>query len=277
MRIKRQRIYCSSGKTLRIPRLREQLEQKEFAVNPFTSGARFIRSVRNQRMAGSSWMDSFRVARNRNTIAAAKREARVARDAVNANSRQLQVAQSNQATLKPLAETSGDLANVKAYNHNKDTITKLTNEQPALNQQLENKLNNVETLSNSNKDLGFGVKDAKDKKFWNDKRAAQDNVGKQLQAEEQAAAKAQQEAVKTQQPQPQPTTNPNPQPTQTQTQTPATDINTTTTATTNTTPDATNTGMSGWKKAGIGAGIVGAGALGYGAYKINQLDNSVSS
>lgn len=271
MRIKRQRIYCSSGKTLRIPRLREQLEQKEFAVNPFTSGARFIRSVRNQRMAGSSWMDSFRVARNRNTLAAAQREARVARDAVNANSRQLQVAQSSRATLKPKAETSGDIANVSAYNHNEQTITKLTNEQPALNQQLESKLNNVETLSN-NKDLGLGVKDAK-------RRAAQDNVGKQLQAEEQAAAKAQQEAVKTQQeavktqqPQPQPTTNPNPQPTQTQT--PATDVNTTTTATTT---DATNTGMSGWKKAGIGAGIVGAGALGYGAYKINQLDNSVSS
>lgn len=267
MRIKRQRIYCSSGKTLRIPRLREQLEQKEFAVNPFTSGARFIRSVRNQRMAGSSWMDSFRVARNRNTLAAAQREARVARDAVNANSRQLQVAQSSRATLKPKAETSRDIANVNAYNHNEQTITKLTNEQPALNQQLESKLNNVETLSN-NKDLGLGVKDAK-------RRAAQDNVGKQLQAEEQAAAKAQQEAGKVQQqPQPQPTTNPNPQPTQTQTQTPATDVNTTTTATT---PDATNTGMSGWKKAGIGAGIVGAGALGYGAYKVNQLDNSVSS
>lgn len=265
MRIKRQRIYCSSGKTLRIPRLREQLEQKEFAVNPFTSGARFIRSVRNQRMAGSSWMDSFRVARNRNTLAAARREARVARDAVNANSRQLQVAQSNQATLKPLAETSGDIANVNAYNKNKQTITKLTNEQPALNQQLENKLNNVENLRN-NKDLGLGVKDAK-------RRAAQDNVGKQLQAEEQAAAKAQQEAAKVQQQSQTPATNPNPQPTQTQT--PATDVN----ATTTTTPDATttNTGMSGWKKAGIGAGIVGAGALGYGAYKFNQLDNSVSS
>lgn len=262
-------MYCSSGKTLRIPRLREQLEQKEFAVNPFTSGARFIRSVRNQRMAGSSWMDSFRVARNRNTIAAAEREARVARDAVNANSRQLQVAQSSRATLKPKAETSGDIANVNAYKNNEKTITNLTNEQPALNQQLESKLNNVENLRN-NKDLGLGVKDAK-------RRAAQDNVGKQLQAEEQAAVKAQQEAVKAQQqPQPQPTTNPNPQPTQTQTQTPATDVNTTT-ATTNTTPDATNTGMSGWKKAGIGAGIVGAGALGYGAYKINQLDNSVSS
>lgn len=273
-------MYCSSGKTLRIPRLRKKLEQKEFAVNPFTSGARFIRSVKNQRMAGSSWMDSFRVARNRNTLAAARREARVARDAVNANSRQLQVAQSNQATLKPKAETSGDIANVNAYKNNEKTITNLTNEQPALNQQLENKLNNVETISNSNKDLGFGVKDAKDKKFWNDKRAAQDNVGKQLQAEEQAAVKAQQEAAKVQQQQPQqtqPTTNPNPnpQPTQ-QTQTPAADVNTTT-ATTNTTPDATNTGMSGWKKAGIGAGIVGASALGYGAYKINQLDNSVSS
>lgn len=255
MRIKRQRIYCSSRKTLRIPRLRKKLEQKEFAVNPFTSGARFIRSVRNQRMTGSSWIDSFRVARNRNTLAAAQREARVARDAVNANSRQLQVAQTNQATLKPLAETSGDIANVNAYNHNKQTITKLTNEQPALNQQLESKLNNVETLSNSNKDFGLGVKDAK-------RRAAQNNVGKQLQAEEQAA-KAQQEAAKVQQ-QPQPTQTP-----------PATDVN----ATTTTTPDTTttNTGMSGWKKAGIGAGIVGAGALGYGAYKFNQLDNSVSS
>lgn len=274
MRIKRQRIYCSSGKTLRIPRLREQLEQKEFAVNPFTSGARFIRSVRNQRMAGSSWMDSFRVARNRNTIAAAEREARVARDAVNANNRQLQVAQSSRATLKPKAETSGDIANVNAYKNNEKTITNLTNEQPALNQQLESKLGQVENLRN-NKDLGLGVKDAK-------RRAAQDNVGKQLQAEEQAAAKAQQEAVKAQQQQTQPTNpnpNPNPQPTQTQTQTPAADVNTTTT--TNPTPDATttntNTGMSGWKKAGIGAGIVGAGALGYSAYKINQLDNSVSS
>jgi len=252
-------------------------------------------------MAGSSWMDSFRVARNRNTIAAAEREARVARDAVNANSRQLQVAQSSRATLKPKAD-SGDIANVNAYKHNEKTITNLTNEQPALNQQLESKLNNVENLRN-NKGLGLGVKDAK-------RRAAQDNVGKQLQAEEQAAAKAQQEAAKVQQqPQPQPATNPNPQPTQTQpqpatnpnpnpqptqtqtqtpatnpnpqptqtqTQTPATDVNTTTTATTNTTSDATNTGMSGWEKAGIGAGIVGAGALGYGAYKINQLDNSVS-
>lgn len=267
---------------MRIPRLRkQQLEQKEFAVNPFTSGARFIRSVRNQRMTGSSWIDSFKIARNRNTIAAAEREARVARDAVNANSRQLQVAQSNRATLKPKAETSGDIANVNAYKNNEKTITNLTNEQPALNQQLENKLNNVENLRN-NKDLGLGVKDAK-------RRAAQDNVGKQLQAEEQAAAKAQQEAVKAQQeaakvqqqPQPQqtqPTTNPNPSPQPTQTQTPpATDVNTTTP--TNTTPDATttNTGMSGWKKAGIGAGIVGAGALGYGAYKFNQLDNSVSS
>lgn len=255
-------MYCSSGKTLRIPRLRKKLEQKEFTVNPFTSGARFIRSVKNQRMTGSSWIDSFRVARNRNTLAAAQREARVARDAVNANSRQLQVAQTNQATLKPLAETSGDIANVNAYNHNKQTITKLTNEQPALNQQLESKLNNVETLSNSNKDFGLGVKDAK-------RRAAQNNVGKQLQAEEQAAAKAQQEAAKVQQ-------QPQPQPTQTQSP-PATDVNATTTTTPDTTTTNTNTGMSGWKKAGIGAGIVGAGALGYGAYKFNQLDNSVSS
>lgn len=62
-------------------------EQREYAVNPFTSGARFIQSVKNQRATGKSWMESFKTARNRNTIAAAEREARVARDAVSANSR----------------------------------------------------------------------------------------------------------------------------------------------------------------------------------------------
>lgn len=254
--------YCGSG-VYKIKRFaaynnyQELEEQREYAVNPFTSGARFIQSMRNQRASGKGWVDSFKIARNRNAIASAEREARVARDAVSANSRGLEVAQSNQATLKPLAETSGDIANVNAYNKNKETIKKLTNEQPALDKQLENRLKEVENLRNSNKDLGTGIKDvnvtakrraaqeevgrqlqaeeeaaaraakaqqeaAKAQKPWDERRAAQEKVGKQLQAEEEAAAKAQQQPKPTN-PEPQPQTqtqqptNTNPQP-QTQTQ-----------------------------------------------------------
>ena len=150
--------YCGSG-VYKIKRFaayntkQELEEQREYAVNPFTSGARFIQSMRTQRASGKGWVDSFKIARNRNAIAAAEREARVARDAVSANSRGLEVAQSNRATLKPKAETSGDIANVNAYNNNERTIKKLTNEQPALDKQLENKLKEVENLRNSNKDL----------------------------------------------------------------------------------------------------------------------------
>lgn len=271
-------------------------EQREYAVNPFTSGARFIQSMKTQRASGKSWMESFKTARNRNTIAAAEREARVARDAVSANSRGLEVAQSNQATLKPLAETSGDIANVNAYNKNKETIKKLTNEQPALDKQLENKLKEVENLR-GNKDLGSGVKDvnvakkdkaywderraaqedvakqlqaeekaAKAQKPWDERRAAQENVGKQLQAEEQAAAKAQQEAAKAQQ-QAKPTnTNPEPQQTNTQQQS--------ATPTQEEAKTGWYDGLSGWGKAGViggaTAGISGLTYLGYNALNNNK-------
>lgn len=297
--------YCGSG-VYKIKRFaaynnyQELEEQREYAVNPFTSGARFIQSMRNQRASGKGWVDSFKIARNRNTIAAAEREARAARDAVSANSKQLQVAQSNQATLKPLAETSEDIANVNAYNHNKETIKKLTNEQPALDKQLDNKLKEVENLRNSNKDLGSGIKDvnvtakrraaqeevgrqlqaeeeaaAKAQKPWDERRAAQENVGKQLQAEEEAAAKAQQ--------QPKPT-NPEPQPQQqTQTQQPQTQTQQTNT---NPQPSATPTqeeaktgwydGLSGWGKAGVlggaTAGISGLTYLGYNALSNNNKE-----
>lgn len=309
--------YCGSG-VYKIKRFaaynnyQELEEQREYAVNPFTSGARFIQSMRNQRASGKGWVDSFKIARNRNTIAAAEREARAARDAVNANSRGLEVAQSNRATLKPKAETSGDIANVNAYNNNEKTIKKLTNEQPALDKQLENKLKEVENLRNSNKDLGSGVKDvnvtakrraaqeevgrqlqaeeeaaakaakaqqeaAKAQKPWDERRAAQENVGKQLQAEEEAAKRAQQEAAKAQQ-QPKPTnTNPEPQ-IHSQQQTP-----------TNTNPQpqqqqsATPTqeeaktgwydGLSGWGKAGVlGGATAGISGLTYLGY--NALSNN---
>lgn len=293
--------YCGSG-VYKIKRFaaynnyQELEEQREYAVNPFTSGARFIQSVKNQRASGKGWMDSFKIARNRNSIAAAEREARVARDAVSANSRGLEVAQSNRATLKPKVETSGDIANVNAYKNNEKTIKTLTNEQPALNKQLESKLKEVENLRN-NKELGTGIKDvnvtakrraaqkevgrqlqaeeeaaakaakaqqeaAKAQKPWDDRRAAQEKVGKQLQAEEEAAAKAQQEAAKVQQ-----------QPKPTETQTPPANTNTNT----QTPPANTNTqeekgwydGLSGWGKAGVlggaTAGISGLTYLGYNA------------
>lgn len=309
--------YCGSG-VYKIKRFaaynnyQELEEQREYAVNPFTSGARFIQSMRNQRASGKGWVDSFKIARNRNAIASAEREARVARDAVNANSRGLEVAQSNQATLKPLAETSGDIANVNAYNKNKETIKKLTNEQPDLDKQLENRLKEVENLRNSNKDLGSGVKDvnvtakrraaqeevgrqlqaeeeaaaraakaqqeaAKAQKPWDERRAAQEKVGKQLQAEEEAAKRAQQ--------QPKPT-NPEPQP-QTQTQQTQQQTNTqqTQTQTQQQTPTNTQTptqpqeekgwydGLSGWGKAGVlGGATAGISGLTYLGY--NALSNN---
>lgn len=291
--------YCGSG-VYKIKRFavynnyQELEEQREYAVNPFTSGARFIQSMRNQRASGKGWVDSFKIARNRNTIAAAEREARVARDAVNANSRGLEVAQSNQATLKPLAETSGDIANVNAYNKNKETIKKLTNEQPALDKQLENRLKEVENLRNSNKDLGSGVKDVN---VTAKRRAAQEEVGRQLQAEEEAAKRAQQEAAKAQQ-QPKPT-NPEPQPqqqtntqqtqtqqqpqtqTQTQNQTPPTNTNPqpqqqSATPTQEEAKTGWYDGLSGWGKAGVlggaTAGISGLTYLGYNALSNNNKE-----
>lgn len=314
MRLDRQHSpikYCGSG-VYKIKRfaayqsLEEDEEQREYAVNPFTSGARFIQSMRNQRASGKGWADSFKIARNRNAIAAAEKEARVARDAVSANSRGLEVAQSNRATLKPKAETSGDIASVNAYNHNEKTIKALTKEQPGLNQQLDNKLKDVENLR-SNKDLGSGVKDvnvtakrraaqeevgrqlqaeeeaaaraakaqqeaAKAQKPWDERRAAQENVGKQLQAEEEAAKRAQQEAAKAQQQAPKPT-NPEPQTQQTQIQQPTPTANPETPATTNETPDKKGwfDGLSGWGKAGViggaTAGVGGLTALGYAAGK----------
>lgn len=308
--------YCRSG-VYKIKRFaaynnyQELEEQREYAINPFTSGARFIQSMRNQRASGKGWVDSFKIARNRNAIASAEREARVARDAVNANSRGLEVAQSNLATLKPKAETSGDIANVNAYNKNKETIKKLTNEQPALDKQLENRLKEVENLRNSNKDLGSGVKDvnvtakrraaqeevgrqlqaeeeaaaraakaqqeaAKAQKPWDERRAAQEKVGKQLQAEEEAAAKAQQQPKPTN-PEPQPQQQPQTQTQQTQ-QTPTN---------TNTQPQQQSTtptqeekgwydGLSGWGKAGVlggaTAGISGLTYLGYNALSNNNKE-----
>ena len=307
--------YCGSG-VYKIKRFaaynnyQELEEQREYAVNPFTSGARFIQSVRNQRTSGKGWMDSFKIARNRNSIAAAEREARVARDAVSANSRGLEVAQSNRATLKPKAETSGDIANVNAYNNNEKTIKKLTNEQPALDKQLENKLKEVENLRNSNKDLGTGIKDvnvtakrraaqeevgrqlqaeeeaaakaakaqqeaAKAQKPWDERRAAQEKVGKQLQAE-QEAAKAQQEAAKTQQQpqtQTQQTNTPptNTQQTQQQPQTP-TNTNTQTPTTPTQEEKGWYDGLSGWGKAGVlGGATAGISGLTYLGY--NALNN----
>lgn len=308
--------YCGSG-VYKIKRFaaynnyQELEEQREYAVNPFTSGARFIQSMRTQRASGKGWMDSFKIARNRNTIAAAEREARVARDAVNANSRGLEVAQSNRATLKPKAETSGDIANVNAYNNNERTIKKLTNEQPALDKQLENKLKEVENLRNSNKDLGSGVKDvnvatkrraaqeevgrqlqaeeeaaakaakaqqeaAKAQKPWDERRAAQEKVGKQLQAEEEAAAKAQQEAAKAQQQSkptnPEPQTQQQPQ-TQTQTQTPPTNNTQQQPATPTQEEKGWYDGLSGWGKAGVlGGATAGISGLTYLGY--NALNNN---
>lgn len=298
--------YCGSG-VYKIKRFaaynnyQELEEQREYAVNPFTSGARFIQSMRNQRASGKGWVDSFKIARNRNAIAAAEREARVARDAVSANSRGLEVAQSNRATLKPKAETSRDIANINAYNHNEKTIKALTKEQPALDKQLDNKLKEVENLR-GNKDLGSGVKDvnvtakrraaqeevgrqlqaeeeaaakaakaqqeaAKAQKPWDERRVAQENVGKQLQAEEEAAKRAQQEAAKAQQ-QPKPTTNPEPQTQQTNTQQQSA------TPTQEEAKTGWYDGLSGWGKAGViggaTAGISGLTYLGYNALNNNK-------
>ena len=77
MRLDRQHSpikYCGSG-VYKIKRfaayqsLEEGEEQREYAVNPFTSGARFIQSMKTQRASGKGWMDSFKIARNRNISA----------------------------------------------------------------------------------------------------------------------------------------------------------------------------------------------------------------
>lgn len=67
MRIDRQHSpikYCGSG-VYKIKRFAAYQslceEQRQYAVNPFTSGARFIQSMKTQRAAGKGWMDSFKI------------------------------------------------------------------------------------------------------------------------------------------------------------------------------------------------------------------------
>lgn len=279
MRIPRQRcysnkclipVYCGNG-TYRVKRFSAlTLEERMYISMPNLGIRSSINAFKNQRKAGLGVLDSFKAVKNRNSVAKEVKSMRSARDVVN----------QNQVGSK--LGSAGDISN--QMNSNVDNF-----------------------IADRTKGT-FGAKTAKieqqtmaDNAANAQRRAQQDAVGKQLQAEEAAAQKTTQQGTNqakqaTEQQATQQVQQAEQQVQQAQQQveqatggnvnppapeTPATGGNVNPpTSETPAAPAQNNksggwSNMSGWKKAGIIGGGVAAAGLGTGLYMLNSADNKI--
>lgn len=326
MRIPRQRcysnkcsipVYCGNG-TYRVKRFSAlTLEERMYMRMPNLGIRSSINAFNNQRKAGLGVLDSFKAVKNRNSVAKEVKSMRSARDVVNQNRAEIRNLEAGRNTLQN--KEVKDAAVNSAIEHKTKAIDSLNIQNSEIQNQVGSKLGSAGDISNqmnSNIDSfiadrtkgTFGAKTAKieqqtiaENTANAQRRAQQDAVGKQLQAEEAAAQKTTQQGTNqakqaTEQQATQQVQQAEQQVQQAQQQveqatggnvnppapeTPATGGNVNQPVPeTPAAPGQNNksggwSNMSGWKKAGIIGGGVAAAGVGTGLYMLNSADNKI--